>query len=128
MGHLGNYGIRLKLIDFKDNDAFEEDPPFTVSPGKFKLPAGETKLITVTFSPKDAGDYRYKLVPNVPYLHSSLRPIVIGNYKRLPSNSLDLIGSSVRPLCHFELEESDYLSGGRRNPGICKNFRLNFQK
>ena len=27
-------------------------------------------------------------------------------------------GRSLLPYCHFELEESDYVSGGRRNPEL----------
>lgn len=29
-----------------------------------------------------------------------------------------LRGRSLLPYCHFELEESDYISGGRRNPEL----------
>lgn len=32
--------------------------------------------------------------------------------------SIPLRGRSLLPYCHFELEESDYVSGGRRNPEL----------
>ena len=32
--------------------------------------------------------------------------------------SIPVRGCSLLPYCHFELEESDYVSGGRRNPEL----------
>ena len=32
--------------------------------------------------------------------------------------SIPVLGRSLLPYCHFELEESDYVSGGRRNPEL----------
>ena len=32
--------------------------------------------------------------------------------------SIPVHGRSLLPYCHFELEESDYVSGGRRNPEL----------
>ena len=32
--------------------------------------------------------------------------------------SIPVSGRSLLPYCHFEVEESDYVSGGRRNPEL----------
>ena len=32
--------------------------------------------------------------------------------------SIPVSGRSLLPYCHFDLEESDYISGGRRNPEL----------
>ena len=47
------------------------------------------------------------MVGKIPYLHQSQKQPVI-----------ELYGESSRPLCHFELEDSDYITGGRRNPEL----------
>jgi hydrocephalus-inducing protein len=82
----------------------DDEPPFTITPEASKVQPGETQLFTVKFAPLEAEKFKWKLVGKIPWLHSSLK-----------QPSIDLIGESSRPLCHFELLESDYISGGRRN-------------
>lgn len=85
----------------------EADPsgPFRVSPERGSIDAGEEALITVRFSPREVEFYERVLVCMVPHLPESAEPLV----RRLR-------GTVLRPWCHFELPESDYVSGGRRNP------------
>ena len=45
--------------------------------------------------------------PSIPNLHPDSVP-----------PDVKLKGRSLLPYCHFELEESDYISGGRRNPEL----------
>lgn len=59
----------------------------------------------VKFSPLDVNEYDARLVCTVPNLEEGKQGPVIA-----------LKGQSVLPYCHFELANSDYLSGARRNP------------
>lgn len=47
------------------------------------------------------------LLNSVPYMNKDEHGPVIG-----------LKGKSLMPFCHFELEDSDYLSSARRNPEL----------
>lgn len=79
--------------------------PFKVSPERGSIGAGDEALITVRFSPKEVEPSERVLVCMIPHLPEDAEPLV----RRLS-------GSVLRPWCHFELPESDYLSAGRRNP------------
>ncbi|XJO77830.1 hypothetical protein BDV3_002359 [Batrachochytrium dendrobatidis] len=79
--------------------------PFSINPASGTIPLNESLMITVRFSPIDVGDYCNSIVCSIPNLGKDAKPL-----------SLTVRGTSLRPLCHFELEDSDYLTSERRNP------------
>ena len=62
-------------------------------------------ILQVKFSPLDLNEYDARLVCTVPNLEDGKQGPVIA-----------LKAKSLLPYCHFELGDSDYLSGARRNP------------
>ncbi|XP_074644164.1 hydrocephalus-inducing protein homolog [Tubulanus polymorphus] len=81
--------------------------PFTVDPISGMLAAGKKQSFTVKFSPINVQDYDARLMCTIPNLEEGQQGPVIG-----------LHGRSLLPYCHFELEDSDYISGARRNPEL----------
>eukprot|EP00698_Gefionella_okellyi_P022526 TRINITY_DN7486_c0_g1_i1.p1 TRINITY_DN7486_c0_g1~~TRINITY_DN7486_c0_g1_i1.p1 ORF type:complete len:4186 (-),score=1237.39 TRINITY_DN7486_c0_g1_i1:99-12656(-) len=84
-----------------------DEQPFSVAPSGGSVPAGGSVDITVKFSPMEADNFDSLLACSIPAGPAGLT---------LPK--LALRGSSERPWCHFELEDSDYLSGGRREADL----------
>ena len=78
---------------------------YTVSPEGGMIEPGASADVTVRFAPLEVGDCKRLLLCDIPHLDASAPPLA-----RL------LDGKVQRPWCHFELPESDYVSGGRRNP------------
>jgi len=81
--------------------------PFEIKPASGSVEAGETAMVTVRFSPEEVVPCARVLKCDIQSLDDGYTPIAI------PLN-----GKVLRPWCHFELPESDYLSAGRRNPGL----------
>ena len=79
--------------------------PFKVYPERGSIAAGEETIITVRFSPKEVENLERSLICTIPHLPEDVEPLV-----------RKMTGAVLRPWCHFELPESDYLSAGRRNP------------
>ncbi|XP_045149859.1 hydrocephalus-inducing protein homolog [Echinops telfairi] len=78
--------------------------PFSVEPSSGIVLVGKKQRLKVKFSPLDVGDFEGSLfcqVPNLPAEETG--PILL------------VKGRSHLPFCHFELQESDYISGHRRN-------------
>jgi hydrocephalus-inducing protein len=61
-------------------------------------------VFRVRFLPEEVDDFKAQLVCDMPYL-SQMPPLVI-----------NVTGFSRRPLCHFAIETTDYISAGRRHP------------
>lgn len=59
----------------------------------------------VKFSPLDVNEYEGRLVCTIPNLEEGKQGPVVA-----------LKAKSLLPYCHFELNDSDYISGARRNP------------
>ncbi|XP_069113582.1 hydrocephalus-inducing protein homolog isoform X2 [Argopecten irradians] len=79
--------------------------PFTIEPEYGTIQAGKKASFKVRFSPLDMNDYEARLICSVPNLEKSQQGPVVA-----------LRGKSLMPYCHFELEDSDYISSSRRNP------------
>ena len=79
--------------------------PFTITPSKGTVAAGEEVALTVRFAPQDVADYRVEALPG-------LSP----SSDATASLKLSLTGRSQRPVCHFDLPPSDYLE--RRPQGM----------
>jgi hydrocephalus-inducing protein len=74
-----------------------------VEPAAGYIEAGATTLFKVKFTPLEVDDFTAQLWCDIPYLTGE--PPVI-----------HLTALSRRPLCHFNVDLSDYISAGRRHP------------
>jgi hydrocephalus-inducing protein len=76
-------------------------PVFTIEPGSGYIEAGQTTTFRAVFSPLDVDDFLAEFVAKIPYLTTE-------------SPKIMMTGLSRRPLCHFNVQVSDYLT--RRHP------------
>ncbi|KAM5208569.1 hydrocephalus-inducing protein homolog isoform 3-T4 [Hipposideros larvatus] len=90
-------------------DHWSETPPlsFSVEPASGIVPVGKTQKIKVKFSPLEVGDFENNLFCQIPNLPPGEQGPV-----------LSAKGRSFLPFCHFDLKDSDYISGHRRNPDL----------
>jgi hydrocephalus-inducing protein len=75
-----------------------------VLPSSGFIEAGQSTVFRVQFSPEEVDDFKAVLLCDIPYL------------SQLPPLRINVSGFSRRPLCHFNAQLSDYISGGRRHP------------
>ncbi|KAK8853769.1 hypothetical protein M9Y10_016312 [Tritrichomonas musculus] len=75
---------------------------FSIEPSTGFIEAGQSTTFHVLFSPMEVDDFICTMKCNIPFLTSGDPPIINMN------------GLSRRPLCHFNVKVSDYLS--RRHP------------
>lgn len=81
--------------------------PFSVEPVFGKIEPGKTQTFKVKFSPLNVNEYQARLICQIPNTEDGkVGPII------------PVKGRGLLPYCHFELEESDYISSGRRNPEL----------
>ncbi|XP_049580395.1 hydrocephalus-inducing protein homolog [Syngnathus scovelli] len=78
---------------------------FTVEPSIGSILPGASQSFSVCFSPLEAGQFQGRL-------HCSISNLRAGTQ----GPSISFCGRSILPHCHFDLEDSDYISGSRRNP------------
>ncbi|NXU58594.1 HYDIN protein, partial [Turnix velox] len=80
---------------------------FSVEPSSGTIPAGQGQLFQMKFSPICVGNFEGRMLCSIP------------NLKPNQKNPEVLVkGRSVMPDCHFELEDSDYITAKRRNPEL----------
>ncbi|NXG68880.1 HYDIN protein, partial [Baryphthengus martii] len=82
-------------------------PQFSVEPRSGSIPAGQEQLFQIKFSPVYVGDFESSMLCSIP----NLRP----NQK---SPKVAVKGRSLMTNCHFDLEDSDYLTAKRRDPKL----------
>ncbi|XP_053175951.1 hydrocephalus-inducing protein homolog [Scomber japonicus] len=82
-----------------------ELPPFTVEPSMGAIQPGATQNFSVCFSPLEVSQFQGKLLCSVPNLQDEDQ-----------APCISLCGRSLLPICHFDIEDSDYISGDRRSP------------
>jgi hydrocephalus-inducing protein len=80
---------------------------YTIVPSSGVVPPGGSTTILVKFSPVEVDSVARLLVADIPLLDAAAPPL---------QRHLD--GHVLRPWCHFELPESDYISRGRRRPDL----------
>lgn len=106
----GKVALKYRFV-FADEEGqeVEDEPnfPFAIEPQFGSIETGSSTLFTLRFAPTDVDNYSYNLHGLMANLSKELKNLVI-----------KVGGSSQRPFCHFELEESDYLSSERRNSEI----------
>ncbi|XP_030334371.1 hydrocephalus-inducing protein homolog [Strigops habroptila] len=85
-------------------NAISGTSPFSVEPCSGTIPAGQEQLFQMKFSPVYVGDFESRMLCSIPNLKPNQKcPEVV------------VKGKSLLPNCHFELEDSDYLTANRRN-------------
>ncbi|EHB15465.1 Hydrocephalus-inducing protein-like protein, partial [Heterocephalus glaber] len=78
--------------------------PFSVEPSSGIVPVGKTQKLKVKFSPLDTGDFESNLFCQIPNLPPGQQgPVLVAK------------GRSSLPICHFDLNDSDYIREHRRN-------------
>ncbi|XP_069822484.1 hydrocephalus-inducing protein homolog isoform X3 [Dendropsophus ebraccatus] len=85
-----------------------EASPLSVHPQSGIIPAGEKFEFLIKFSPTQVGEFEGHLICSIPNMSPGEQEPV-----------LPVTGRSLLPYCHFHLEDSDYISSGRRNPELC---------
>nr|XP_012152505.1 PREDICTED: hydrocephalus-inducing protein homolog [Megachile rotundata] len=83
----------------------EDDLPFSINPETGNIPPQESVKCTISFSPMDVFYYKAYLICRI----ENLNPNV-------PSLTIPVVGRSLLPYCHFDVQESDYITSGRRDP------------
>jgi hydrocephalus-inducing protein len=81
--------------------------PFSVETVFGRIEAGKTQTFKVKFSPLNVNDYQAKLICQIPNTEDDKL-----------GHMILVKGRGLLPYCHFELEESDYITSGRRNPEL----------
>ncbi|XP_074007853.1 hydrocephalus-inducing protein homolog [Numenius arquata] len=80
---------------------------FSVEPSSGTIPAGQDQVFQMKFSPVYVGNFESHMLCSIPNLKPSQKgPEVV------------VKGRSLMPDCHFELEDSDYITAKRRNPDL----------
>ncbi|KAJ3287536.1 hypothetical protein HK104_008544 [Borealophlyctis nickersoniae] len=104
----GKVLVRYHFIFYgPDNTPVEpgdEECPFSVTPSSGTIDPDETLMVSLRFGPTDVANYSYTLVCAMPNLAAGQKQLQV-----------HVAGFSLRPFCHFELEESDYITSERRN-------------
>uniref|UniRef100_A0A8C8EBQ1 HYDIN protein n=1 Tax=Otus sunia TaxID=257818 RepID=A0A8C8EBQ1_9STRI len=103
-------GCALEQVSFSLSSSLNtisDTPPFSVEPRSGTIPAGQEQLFQMKFSPVHVGDFDSRMLCSIP----NLRP----NQK---GPEVAVKGRSLMPLCHFELEDSDYITAKRRVPEL----------
>jgi hydrocephalus-inducing protein len=93
----------MKFVSLRTNYAQTRPPAFSVEPHSGFIEAGTTTVFKVKFTPLEVDDFTAQLCCDIPFLGTE-PPII------------HLTALSRRPLCHFNVELSDYISAGRRHP------------
>lgn len=85
----------------------EDDGPYIVDPREGTLEAGASVRVTIKFAPEEVVNCSRTLRLEIPHLDDGYR-----------AAEIKLDGKVLRPWCHFELPENDYLAAGRRDPSL----------
>lgn len=81
--------------------------PFNIEPQFGKIESGKSQIFKIKFSPLDINDYQAKFYCQIPNLEDN----------KIGFN-VSVKGRGQLPYCHFDLEENDYISAGRRDPSL----------
>ncbi|XP_017794375.1 PREDICTED: hydrocephalus-inducing protein homolog [Habropoda laboriosa] len=82
-----------------------DDLPFAIYPETGTIPPGQSMECTLKFSPKDVFYYKAYLTCKV----ENLDP-------ERPNWTIQVVARSLLPYCHFDVQESDYVTSNRRDP------------
>jgi hydrocephalus-inducing protein len=93
----------MKFVSLRTNYAQTRPSAFSVEPAAGFIEGGATTVFKVKFTPLEVDDFTAQMSCDIPFL--ATEPPVIS-----------LTALSRRPMCHFNVELSDYISAGRRHP------------
>nr|XP_056718300.1 hydrocephalus-inducing protein homolog [Euleptes europaea] len=82
-------------------------PPFSIEPSSGIIPSESSQVLQVKFSPQELGEFEGRLLCSISNLKLDEEGPVVS-----------VKGKSLLPYCHFELEESDYITANRRHPDL----------
>ncbi|XP_071313817.1 hydrocephalus-inducing protein homolog isoform X2 [Trachinotus anak] len=82
-----------------------ELPPFSVEPSIGTIEPSSMQNFNFRFSPLEVAQFQARLVCSIPNLQEGDQ-----------APCISVCGRSLLPHCHFDLEDSDYISGNQRNP------------
>ncbi|XP_046998414.1 hydrocephalus-inducing protein-like [Schistocerca americana] len=85
----------------------EHQIPFSVSPKEGSLEPNQEMECCIKFSPSLLFEYKSTLICRV-----------LNCQPDMEKKCVVIHGSTLMPVCHFQIEESDYLSSGRRIPSL----------
>ena len=81
--------------------------PFLVEPPMGKIEPGKAQTFKIKFAPLNVNDYQARLVCHIPNSEDGKQGATVA-----------VKGKGLLPYCHFDLEENDYVTSGRRNPDL----------
>ncbi|XP_075998117.1 hydrocephalus-inducing protein homolog [Genypterus blacodes] len=84
-----------------------ELPPFSVEPNIGAVEPGASQNFSIRFSPLVVSRFQGRLVCSIPNLQEGIQ-----------CPSITVSGRSLLPHCHFDLEDSDYITGNHRRPEL----------
>ncbi|XP_067007991.2 hydrocephalus-inducing protein [Anabrus simplex] len=90
--------------------------PFHIKPVDGIVLPGEEQCFVASFQPLGVGEYHATFVCRIAHKAPETQPLKI-----------EFKGTSAMPLCHFDVEDSDYISSGRRNPKLPGPFGMSPQ-
>jgi hydrocephalus-inducing protein len=97
--------ITTKFISLWTNYSSTWQCAFSVQPSADFIDRGQTTTFQVQFAPDDVDNLSAVLLCDIPHMARGMEP-----------SKIQISGRSKRPLCHFNVETSDYLTPGRRRP------------
>lgn len=101
--NLGKVSMKFRFTICEESGVELEYSPFSIEPDQGAIAPDETAIFMIRFSPLDVSDYKCLIHCDIPNLS-----------KEQESFRIAVKGSSVRPFCHFELEDNDYILAERR--------------
>ncbi|XP_043589559.1 hydrocephalus-inducing protein-like isoform X1 [Bombus pyrosoma] len=84
-----------------------DDLPFVIYPETGTISPGQSVECTLKFSPKDVFYYKAYLTCNIENQES-----------KQPNLIIPIVARSLLPYCHFDVQDSDYVTSGRRDPSL----------
>ncbi|XP_042303381.1 LOW QUALITY PROTEIN: hydrocephalus-inducing protein homolog [Sceloporus undulatus] len=82
-------------------------PPFSLEPRSGTIPPGRSQMLQVKFCPQEVGEFEGRLLCSI---------VNMKDDEEGPAVAVK--GKSLLPYCHFDLEDSDYITANRRNPDL----------
>lgn len=102
-----NYKWHMKKLEHNSKLEGEVSNPFSITEVEGTIAPGQEEEFSIKFSPLDSLTYGIDLIADIDNLPEDCeRPFI------------KLRGIGQRPKCHFELVNSDYLTGQRRQVGL----------
>ncbi|KAM6253129.1 hydrocephalus-inducing protein homolog [Porphyrio hochstetteri] len=89
------------------NTAHAPTLPFSIEPKSGTIPAGQEQHFQMKFSPTYMGDFESRMLCRIPNLNPDQK-----------GPEVTVKGRSLMPICHFELEDSDYITAKRHDPEL----------